>query len=870
MLQFSLLSREERANLPINPQQLSPEDLSKNLNDLYDLTLSPNLTQIMYALNMPTTNIAATTEGEISEPAPSSNNPLSPLTLIGWQLLTLICDQCDVSTEEGTKAFLYIWAEELMNDSAINFEQRRNAFYFLKSQGQHDLLSRNNDLVSLVINKQEVAAWVEHCSADKARLIEDIQFLFNCSSTEIKIYLIELALTGQYKLEVLEKALATYEPTEEEIREMGIYSVFFLKKIIEKPESSNYLEIISTALEALSGLNARFPLKIHDLFMIFVEPVLKQNAQYLIDISRLIADKYPFLLQTFSTLASFTPMTVETSSVLANQALALVKCWDFDEKFTQKIEKEHGSKFNSYSETTQKDITNDLKKNVVRELVAPLVNILTLPNIWDTLIALHGTEFTNHLEGILTHDTKDFFRYITSLPWDSTGKRICSDKTIDWLFSLSCMSTLKFIQPDDPHFSSNGLQYLTALITHNDSYVIKKLYEANSASEFTLFKGLTKLSNYAEIKPIIIDLLIRPDFHIEIYYPQASEQFKQLPQVKTAIQLYHFFRSEDVSASNDNDFFTEIFFHGLINHYAEDVKTMTEELSRVISSGATASETNNALIQKAFKLHEKIKRLSMENKQILNQDLRFVSFALAYRILANIQVDEPTNTQQQSATSLLNFAARTFKKAATQTMKGHVLVGKAVKTPFLLSILNHLLNFGGCSSINTPYPEAPFIWSIYITYVQQKRAMQNQPITEEDCTYSQEKMIKVNIWLNEQILETANAKETEAIALLPSEIRTSIFNGATLTSVPLERLDAIHLQLSRQEEEEARLLREESQTADFLPPSGLVNALSTNSLFREQQTPSHGHRPIGGRFNPNSFSLSPAGGGGGGPGRGTL
>jgi len=460
-----------------------------------------------------------------------------------------------------------------------------------------------------------------------------------------------------------------------------------------------------------------------------------------------------------------------------------------------------------------------------------LILILTMPNVWDTLVDRHGEAFAADLEKILAHDSKDFFRSITALPWDQqTGQRICSDITLDWLFNLTCMRTLGFIQPQDPSFGANGGLYLTNLINFNDGYVIEKLYAANKSPDFVLFNGLTKIGNYTGIEHAIVPLLTHPDFHIEIYYPQASEQFKQLPQVKTAIQLHDFLRSEDASASIDSDFFPEIFFHDLKTRYVDDVKTMTQQLDLIINKESVLdSLAQNQRIQKALELHEKIKKLPFENKQTLNQDLRIVAFEFAYRILANKEVDEPTQTGHQNfGLGLFTAIGRGVKKAATQVAKGHSIVGKEVKTPFLGYILRYLLNPEEYSS-----PE-PFIWGAYVNYIYYKRNKSQEKIRSEEIKYSPKKMELVNTWLNEQVIEKPNVKETETIALLPEAIRNFIFAGTTLRHVHLETLNA-ELLAREADETSSADIGTSSSAGGGSASNPLLIELRSNSLFVERQ-----------------------------------
>jgi hypothetical protein len=342
------------------------------------------------------------------------------------------------------------------------------------------------------------------------------------------------------------------------------------------------------------------------------------------------------------------------------------------------------------------------------------------------------------------------------------------------------MKNLDFIQPNDDNFRSNGEIYLGYLFKFNDSYVIKKLFEANTKlNSQPLFCGLIKdIDNYTTaLEPAILPLLTHPDFHIEHYYEHASEAFKQLPQVKAAMQLQYFFHTKSVEhlVCDDAEIINiklphhpETFFQALKYRHLNDLHEMTIALS-------TAELSNDqALYEKAISLHKQIKKLPAEARRDLNQDIRFAAFSLAHRICKDKSANETESDTKQ--------AGRSVKKFFTQVTKGHLVTGKDAKIPFLQCILNHLIKFSECQSNNTDYANAPFIWSVYVeSYLTVKREAQNKLLTSEDTTYSLDKMTKINTWLNDQILDGKNTKKT--LAPLPGNLLNAIFAGTNVNIV---------------------------------------------------------------------------------------
>lgn len=619
-------------------------------------------------------------------------------------------------------------------------------------------------------------------------LSKTIAFLFSESTIAIKKSLIELALSNVYKLKILREAVSSFSPTQEEIEKYReetaknpMFCICLFGQISPLSDENSDAQITKT-LAAFQELQEKFSNKTHELFGLFVEPVLRSHTKYLLATAQKILADHLYLLEAFTPLISAIPMSEQAVISLSAQALQLAQQWDFEKKLSEKILQECKGTFDTFSEQTQKTVQADLIKNVVRDIIFQLIFILTIPGVWNYLVENKSSELTELLEKILKHDKKDFFRSISTLPWNQKGERICSDQTIDWLFNLPSMIRPGIIQPDDPHFGVNGGIYLSNLLRFNDNYVTQKLYQANISSDFSFFKGFTKIGNFTEIKHAIIPVLTHPGFDIKQYYAGASEVFKQLPQVKSAMQLQHFFDASntraliahqtdmtDITQKHDD----ETFFHELRYRHLDALHKMTQEIESIITYAAE----DETLVKKAEKLHLRVKTLPNEAKAALNEDRRFVAFSFAYRILANLsaQASNPT--------------VRAVKGFFTQALKGHTVVGKEAKTPFLAYILKHLIQHGACDAKNTEYTNAPFIWSVYVeAYIHVKRKIQNKPVINEDTLYSEEKMARVNIWLNEQILEDKKEniatktlhKETEAIANLPLDIREAIFSNTTL------------------------------------------------------------------------------------------
>lgn len=618
---------------------------------------------------------------------------------------------------------------------------------------------------------------------DKDNLNSIIVYALELENSDITNTLVQCALEGVIKLKQLQEIFTL--PNYEQRGDGPLFDIVFFDRNFEAPNQSGEA-FMEKALTRLENLKNQFPKKLDELFSLFIAPTLRKHPDILLFTAQLILDKYSYLSEALTPLASAMPVTQEATLSLANQALFLAETWDFKAKFNSKRDQEHETvKYNNYSKETKEKVDFDLTKNVVRDIIGQLILILTIPKVWDHIIETNSEQFAYHLEIILSYNTYDFFRSASALPWDKSqnNQRICSDKTIDWLFKLDCMRTLSFIQPHDQSFSAKGEIYLKNLLRANDDYVIKKLYEANANADFVLFSGLTKIGNYKEIEHVVVPLLTHPDFQIEKYYVDASETFKQFSSVLAAIQLKYVFHPETIGPLVSEDpritsikeiHHVDVFLSELQHRNQDNLIVMRNGLAAIDPMKFT-DETNNPdaeLYKRARTLYKQIKQLPSETKKILNQDMLFVTFTLAIRILKDARVNNPTGTVKQ--------ITRGMKKLFTQTTKGHEWVGKDVKLPFLHYILSHLTLFGCCSSQNTTSPEAPFIWNAYVeSYLPLKKGT---AFKKEEQQYSSEKIADVNQWLNEQILDKIEAKETMTLSLLPKVVLDALFTGAIIKS----------------------------------------------------------------------------------------
>ncbi len=728
-------------------------------------------------------------------------NILGSLDEADWVRLALLCDKCDVSTSNNV--LLFELAKQILSNTTSSAITKINAYYFLKSQG----ISQNSfteQLVPAILTLENAEAQTEAwailladscCPEDVFSNVNTEQVLEVLSAVipwtaknnkdslssimtrfaalqnpELTLELIRFGFHGTIKLERLKETLKS-SPALHGWSELNI--IFFEKKLVA---AENQEEIITQMLADINSINAQFPEKTSELFKLFVAPALTTHSQHLLFTAQKVLDNHTYLLREFSKLASMMEVNSETVAWLSRTTAELASKWNLDTALKAlNIEKEISGK----SENTVKIIQQDLTKNAVRDIIGQLIFLMTIPGVWDSVVENYGDDFLVSLENILKNDTKDFFRSITGLPWqqNESGQRICSNATIDWLFSLSCIQTLDFIQPNDPSFSANGEIYLGYLFKFNDRYVIKQLFAANSRLESRpLFLGLTKaIGGYATaLEPAILPLLTHPDFHIEHYYEHASEAFKQLPQVKAAMQLQYFFHPETVADFVGSDttiadikfaHHPETFFQALKYWHSNDLHQMTIALSQ------SDLASDRTLYDQARSLHKQIKKLPAEARRLLNQDVGFAAFSLAHRICKDKSVNETTSNTKQFSRSII--------KGMTQVAKGHLVTGKDAKIPFLECILNHLVTSGECKLSNTGYHGAPFIWSVYVeSYLTVKRKMQDKLLTSEDTEYSPDKMFKVNEWLNEQILDGKKTKET--LAPLPGDLLKAIFDGTNV------------------------------------------------------------------------------------------
>ncbi len=484
-------------------------------------------------------------------------------------------------------------------------------------------------------------------------------------------------------------------------------------------------------------------------------------------------------------------------------------------------------------------IIKDMNQGQARAFQQGLLDLLTSQGVWDKIIENeeNSFQFSNDLQKILRYSTVEFFNIVFRALWDqSTGNRKCSREAIHWLLDQPGFSNFGFIdffygQTSDKKImlgiSTNAVSRLKNIFQFNDLDIIKKVFERNSllsdrptydraipvtedkAAEiaekystqntyvpfpelneslraeppaYPLFLALTTMYNYTDINPefqnAILPLLTHPDFHIADYYEHASEAFKQLPQVKAAMQLQYFFHPETVKRFIGDDLsitnievihHPETFFQALKYRHSDDLHQMTIAIS-------TANFAKDELYEKARSLHKQIKKLPLAAKFSLNQDIRFAAFSLAHRICKDKSVKETNSAIKQ--------VQRRVTSAVNIVLKGHTLTGKTVKIPFLSYILDQLIKHQGCRSENTPYRQAPFIWSVYVeAYITLKR----EP-ADNDRRFSPEKMTEVNKWLEDQILDGKKTKET--LGLLPEPLLNAIFN-CTYVEADIKELRAI-------------------------------------------------------------------------------
>jgi len=256
------------------------------------------------------------------------------------------------------------------------------------------------------------------------------------------------------------------------------------------------------------------------------------------------------------------------------------------------------------------------------------------------------------------------------------------------------------------------------------------------------------------------------------YYAVASENFKQLPAVKALMQLQYFFRPEsaiDADILTEHD--SETFFKLLSSHYMDDLDVMTNKLLEIISPGAGPQTDHTEVQQRAFALNNKITReLSGTQLLDLNSDLRFVTYSFACRILMN-------NDQQSSLASVMGR-----KAAATLFNKGKP-VGKEVKTPFLIWVLENLNELNEHTEHNK-FSDS-MIWKAYIAYL----AIKHPGISKFDFDELEEKSNgypeakqkeKVNTWLESVFESNISSKTVEILAPLPKKILQALFDKTNM------------------------------------------------------------------------------------------
>ena len=483
--------------------------------------------------------------------------------------------------------------------------------------------------------------------------------------------------------------------------------------------------------------------------------------------------------------------------------------------------------------------TDDMDKGQARGIQQMLTDLLATKDVLDAVIEKDSHQFSVDLQRILSYSTVEFFNLIFRSLWNQvTGERTCSTRALHWLLDQPDFQSFKFIDflYNAKHtlaISSNAKSRLQDIFRFNDPDVIKKIFEQNALlSErrryasilsvtlekqaeideafktqavynpyptlnatlrteppaLPLFLALTIASDYADLTHALIPLLTHPDFHIERYYEHSSEAFKQLPQVKAAMQLQYFFHPETVRHLVEGDesitnikhiHHLETFFHELKYRHLDALHEMTTRLSNISftktyleKQDERTCDTNEALYQKARSLHYQIKQLPDNATLDLHEDVRAATFAIAHRTLKYERVDNPTH-DESAIKSAVKGLGKHIKTLATQASHGHKISGKNAKIPFFRCILEALVLFKTCDAANTLYPDAPFIWHVYVDYLKIKRAEQKRELTQDDTTYRPEKMAKVNTWLTEQIFR--GEKTVETLGVLSEKLLRAIF-----------------------------------------------------------------------------------------------
>lgn len=255
-----------------------------------------------------------------------------------------------------------------------------------------------------------------------------------------------------------------------------------------------------------------------------------------------------------------------------------------------------------------------------------------------------------------------------------------------------------------------------------------------------IFSIATTAADYSGMENSINSLLYISDFEIQTYYTSASSAFKKLPDVVIYMQLSCFEQ----------------------NIFNEEAHRHVSELHAQYEPSAEIYATNP----------------------------RFLGSRLAYQIVENDRINKPEG--------MWNQTARAARKSITTFAKGHLVNGKDAKTPFLRNVLQRLMYDGEFSSQNTNYPNAPFIWSVYVeAYLPVKAKMKlekynkgNGEVLEEEKNFTPEKISEVNTWLKEQILEVSNAPETQTLLTLPLDLRKALF-GFEGSEINPETLDTL-------------------------------------------------------------------------------
>lgn len=324
------------------------------------------------------------------------------------------------------------------------------------------------------------------------------------------------------------------------------------------------------------------------------------------------------------------------------------------------------------------------------------------------------------------------------------------------------------------------------------------------------FKSLESLKEEGKTEElfnlfIIPALQANPRYFIHVLenYSETSDAFKELPQVKAFMQLKHFFYPDSTPAGIQSDitikYHTDVLFNLLQReYYLEEINTITQTLSykidhhnnlksvqnkkeKTIEAVRTEltdtsellakfndlktkvgahqknEENNQSTYKKLCALHDKIKEeLSEEQLVELNKNIAFAKSSLTYRVLKDIEASNNS----------------TFRKIG-RIFAGDKPIGKDIKIPFLIWILNHLDELNSekqhqRDSVNSNV-SAPLLWEVYVDW---------QVSLGKTCHSSYEaNQSEFNDWLNLVLSGTTTTKTADTIKKLPLNIRIALFTG---------------------------------------------------------------------------------------------